>query len=306
MPDLKSWFVIINPKAGNGKALKKWPDIQRLLKKEGFDFEYSFSELNRHNNTVIVNAIKKGFSKFISIGGDGTLHYVVNGLMSQNITKPASISIGIIPIGTGNDWVKNYAISTNINQAIQTIKKGHTKIQDVGKISFLSSNKTPVYFVNIAGIGFDAFVAKNTQNLKRFGTLSYLISALLGMFRFKNFKLKLVTPEKTINTKSLMTLVGVCKFSGNNMRLTNTPNPNDGLFDISIIGDVSKWEIIKHIFKLYNGKLHTVKKVNVFKSNSVVIEPKTSINLNIQADGEVFKAEKISVLIIKNAFTFYC
>lgn len=306
MPDLKSWFVIINPEAGSGKALKQWPSIQNQLKEQGFNFEFSLTEITNQNNTIIENAIKKGFTKFISIGGDGTLHQVVNAIMKQKIISPNLIKVGIIPIGTGNDWAKHYNIPTKISLAISTIKRNHILTQDIGKITFLNTKNAPEFFVNIAGIGFDAFVAKSTQKLKRFGAFSYIISALLGMFKFKNFNIKVVTPNKTIVSKSLMTLIGLCEYSGGKMKLTNSPDPKDGLFDISIIENVSKWEIIKHISKLYTGNLHKVKKVKMFKSESILIDIPNTKNLFIQADGEVFKAENINISIEKNVFNFYC
>jgi len=306
MNGLKPWYIIVNPKAGNGKGLKKWPQIKTCLEQNNFKFEYCFTSAKGDDKIVVENAIARGFSKFICVGGDGTLHHIVNGIMSQEHINSSEVSVGIIPIGTGNDWVKTYGIPNNIEQAISTIKNDNTKRQDIGKISFLDSKKNPVFYMNLAGIGFDAYVANKVEKLKKLGALSYLVAALKGLFKFKNFDIILKTETEGITSKSLMVLVGICKFSGGGMRLTNNHVSNDGLFDITIVGSITKWQIVKNLHKLYNGKVATVKTVKTLKSAVLEINLKDSKSLSLQADGEVFNAENIKVEIVKNAFCFYC
>lgn len=83
MPSSKTWFVIVNPTSGNGSCKKKWPDILELLKMYEFHFEYVFTEYPNHGIKLTQNAIYQGFRRFICVGGDGTLHHIVNGIMSQ-------------------------------------------------------------------------------------------------------------------------------------------------------------------------------------------------------------------------------
>ncbi|MEJ6791737.1 MAG: diacylglycerol kinase family lipid kinase [Lacinutrix sp.] len=305
--ELSSWFVIINPKAGNGNALKQWPKIKMLLNASQFNFKFAFTEYKNHAATLTTNAINEGFKNLICVGGDGTLHAIVNGLMLENTTESSLITIGIIPIGTGNDWVKTYSIPTKIEDAIQRIKKKNKKSQDIGKIDFLHSKKQPLYFNNLAGIGFDGLVAKKTQKLKHFGKVSYLIAACQALLTFKNFKVEVVLKNNHFTSKSLMILVGLCQYSGGGMRLTNNPNPKDGLFDVTNVKDFNTWNFITNLHKLYNGKVHTVKKVKTFKTDMLIIKRNLEKNkLYIQADGEVLEAENIKISILKKAFSFYC
>ena len=261
MANLKTWFVIINPTSGNGSGKKKWPKIKGLLKTYGFSIQFAFTEFDKHSGQIVKTAIEKGFINIISVGGDGTLHNIVNGIMQQRKTPSTNITVGVIPIGTGNDWIKTHNIPMNTEKAIQLIKKGSTKLQDVGEIEFANQDKEPVYFINLAGVGFDGHVVSNIEKYKHFGVISYLIGALLGLMSFKNFRSKVLFNSKEISGKTLMVLIGLCKYSGGGMQLTKSPNPFDGLFDISIAKNFSKVDVIKNISRFLMVILLNIKRL---------------------------------------------
>ena len=306
MSNSNRWFVLINPTSGNGKANKSWPKIKTKLENNGFDFDFQFTKSGKHNIELVLFAVNHGFKNIICIGGDGTIHNTVNGIMLQKKVRFSGITLGVIPIGTGNDWVKTYNIPKNIDNAISVIKNGAITQQDIGKIEFLNSKKPPIFFNNLAGVGFDGYVVSKVGKYKHFGTLAYLIGAVVGLFSFKNFEVKIIVNSQTINTKSLMVLVGLCKYSGGGMQLTNYTSPSNGLFDISIAKNFSKLDIIKNILKLFNGNFVNLKKVNTLKTSSITIlcADKTQQPF-IQADGELIGAENITVSIIPQAFSFY-
>jgi len=306
MTNSKNWFVIVNPTSGNGSSKKLWPKIESLLLKYKFEFKYAFTEHPNHSIELIIKAINQGFTSIICIGGDGTLHNIVNGIMLQNTVVPTAINVGVIPIGTGNDWVKTHGIPKDIESAIQIIKNGTTAHQDLGKIQFLDSSKDPVYFNNLAGVGFDGYVVSKVGKYKHFGTLSYLIGTIMGLFSYKNFNTEISINSRTYSSKSLMVLIGLCQYSGGGMQLTKTPNPFDGLFDISLAGDFSKWEILKNTTRLFNGRIVNFKKVQSFKSQSITVKIKQEAKPYIQADGELIGAGDFEVSIIPKAFSFYC
>ena len=306
MANSNSWFVIINPTSGNGASKKKWPEIEKLLKTYKFEIEIEFTKHKNHSIELVQNAIIQGFNRIICIGGDGTLHNIVNGIMLQNKVPYNQVHIGVIPIGTGNDWVKTHGVSNNLENAIQTIKNGHLKIQDVGKIILNNIDKDPTYFINLAGIGFDGFVVSKVNKYKHLGAIAYLSGALLGLFSFKNFHSKVRVNSSIIESKTLMILIGICQYSGGGMQLTKTPNPFDGLLDISIVKNIGKIDILKNVVNLFNGKITNHKKVETYKSKtiSVVI---TDINKPyIQADGELIGTGNLEISIIPKAFSFYC
>lgn len=296
-----SWFVVVNPEAGNGAARQKWPKINALLLTYKFNFETAFTTHKNHSKSLVINAINSGFIKIICVGGDGTIHHVVNGIMQQDKVQTSTITLGVIPVGTGNDWVKTYGISSRIEKAIKTIKSEQVYIQDIGKIDFLKSKKEAIYFNNMAGIGFDGFVAKKAESLKTYGKIAYLLAALQSFYKYKNINVTVETKNESLNLKALMVLVGLCKFSGGGMRLTHDPKPNDGLFDVSLLNDFTKWDVIKHISKLYTGKINRIKKINHLKTNTLVVNINTKDPCFIQADGEVFEGENIRLSIKSKA-----
>lgn len=300
-----SWFVIINPTSGNGSAKKQWPKIKQLLTKHRFNFEYAFTKYSKHSSELVQDAICNEITQIICIGGDGTLHNIVNGIMTQKKMASNKVCVGVIPIGTGNDWVKTHQIPKKIKLAVQRIKNKKIAQQDIGKIEFIDEEKAPVYFNNLAGVGFDGYVVSKVEKYKYIGALAYLYGAIISLFSFKNFESKVSVNSEIVSGKTLMILIGLCKYSGGGMQLTNYPNPFDGLFDISIAKDFSKLNIIQNVTKLFNGKISNYKKVKSIKSKDIKIE----INQNklpfIQADGELIGSGNIKITLLPKAFSFY-
>lgn len=299
------WFVIVNPTSGNGSSKRKWPQIKAELESNAFDFDFAFTEYANHSKEIIQNAMKQGFTKIICVGGDGTLHNIINGVQSQKQVNPSTIQIGIIPIGTGNDWIKTHSIPLNIKKSISIIKKGNVKQQDLGKITFIDGQRDAIYFNNLAGVGFDGFVVSKVGTYKYLGALAYLIGAVVGLFSFKNFDVIITFNDKRITTKSLMVLVGLCKYSGGGMRLTEAPNPYDSLFDVSIAKDLTKLEIIQNLPKLFNGKIVEHPKVETSKVRDLSIVINSKDKPFIQADGELIGTGNINISIVPGAFSFY-
>ncbi|MBT8395108.1 MAG: diacylglycerol kinase family lipid kinase [Bacteroidia bacterium] len=305
MTNSGKWFVIINPTSGNGSSKLKWPKIESLLTTNSFDFDYAFTEHENHSTELIQQAIENGILNIVCVGGDGTLHNVVNAIMSQTQVPSKDIKIGVIPIGTGNDWVKTHDIPNDFEKAIQIIKNGNKKTQDLGKIEFINEERNPVYFNNLAGVGFDGFVVSKVHKYKHFGALAYLTGAVLGLFSFKNFKSKVVVNDEEIKTKTLMILIGLCNYSGGGMQLTKEANPFDGLFDISVAKNLNAFDIIRNLFRLFNGKIVYHKKVETLKTDSISITINEDNFPFIQADGELIGKGNIKLSVVPKAFTFF-
>lgn len=301
----KQWFVIVNPTSGNGQSKHKWPRIKALLKAQGFDFDFAFTQYDKHSLELVQNAIEQNVLNIICVGGDGTLHNIVNGIMNQNTVPSNDIRVGMIPIGTGNDWVKTHQIPNDIETSINIIKKGATRLQDLGKIEFLNEGKNPVYFNNLAGVGFDGFVVSKVHKYKHFGAVAYLVGAFLGLFSFKNFQATVRVDKAVIKSKTLMAVIGLCRYSGGGMQLTETPNPFDGLFDISIAKNIGKWDIIRNLRKLFNGTIVSHQKVDCFKNNVIIIDVDSTNLPFIQADGELIGKGGVKISIVPKAFSFY-
>lgn len=297
------WFVIVNPTSGNGAAKKQWIPIYNELIKQQFDLDYSFTEHKKHTEALLKKALEQGITKFICVGGDGTLHTIVNGILDLNPPNISAIKLGIIPVGTANDWVKTYHISKEYKKAIQTIKEEFTLKQDIGKLLIYENNAT-VYFNNLAGIGFDGYVVNKVHKYKYLGFLAYLTGALLSIASYKKSNLEIIFDETKIKEKTLMLLIGICKYSGGGMQLTQNANATDGLFDISHVNKISLFTILANIDGLFNGKITNHKLVKNYKASKLKINVLNTQKAYIQADGELVGTGSFEAEILPEALHF--
>ena len=298
---VNSWFIIVNPIAGNLKFSTVWKKIQLLLDVRKLNYSFAVTLYSRHEVELVQNAIQKGFRNIISVGGDGTLHHVVNGIMIQRYVKSSDITIGVIPLGTGNDWIKTYNIPNNIEKAIELIHYKKTILQDIGVVN--TENNKVSYFNNVAGLGYDGYTVNKLKKMKSFGAVAYLLSGLAGFLFYKKTIFKINFNSKSIETNCLMTMVGVCKFSGGGMQFTKDVNTTDGLLDITIVKNLNIFDLISNIKKLYNGHIVHHKKVETYKTNLITVIPRTS-KTYIQADGELIGVGKVTFKIISKAINF--
>jgi len=296
----KSWFIIANPIAGNQKFSKQWKEIQQLLNSKSIDYSFVFTQFSKHEIELVQNAIQQGFRNIISVGGDGTLHNIVNGIMMQRYVKSSDITIAVLPIGTGNDWIKTYNIPNNIKKAIDIISERKTILQDIGRIE--TKGKIH-YFNNVAGLGYDGYIANKLQELKRLGPISYLIAGIYGLLFYKKSIFKIAMNQIIIETTCLMTMVSICKFSGGGMQFSKKGDPSDGLFDITIIKNITLLDLILNIKKLYNGNIVAHPKVATYKTNKIIVDPQNSKPF-IQADGELIGTGTATFSLIEKGVHF--
>ena len=297
---LNSFFIVVNPHSGNSNFKKSWGKITYILKLKNINFSYSFTEYRKHEVILVDKAIEQGYRNIISVGGDGTLHHVVNGIMKQRYIKTSKIKLGVIPLGTGNDWIRTYNIPNSIEKSINVILKNTTVLQDIGCLTLLNGKKE--YFNNLAGTGYDGYVVKNLNYLKKMGSLAFLVSGLYSLFSYKKTKYKIIINNKTINEQCLMILFGICKYSGGGLRVTKDPNPKDGLLDITIVKNISFLDLLFNIPKLYNGDIIHHRKVTNYKTRELKILD--NYNSTIEADGEIIGNGSLNVTIKQNAVLF--
>lgn len=298
---VNSWFIIANPTSGNRKFSKKWKEIQQNLKTKNIEYSFAITAYSKHEIELVQNAIQQGYKNIISVGGDGTLHHVVNGIMTQRYIKTSDITIGVIPVGTGNDWIKTYNIPNNIKKAIDIIHKQNTILQDIGVLE--TENKNIRYFNNVAGLGYDGYIVNKLKKLKPFGSLSYLLAGIYGLLFYKKSIFKVSFDDKEIEANCLMTILGICKYSGNGMQFTKDVHTSDGFLDITIAKNITLLDLLLNIHKLYNGKFVYHKKVETYKTKEITVTPKISAPY-IQADGELIGTGKVTVKIIEKAIQF--
>lgn len=286
-----SWLVIINPNAGYRAGEKDWPKIESLLLSYSFEFEAVFTERPFHAIEIARKAVESGYRRIIAIGGDGTLNEVVNGIFQQNIVPANEVTLGMITVGTGNDWGRMYGFPKKYEKAIRILSKGRTFLQDVGKVKYrYDSEDKSRYFINMAGMGYDALVARKTNILKargKGGPLSYLYNLIAGLFQYESIHLNIMVDDQQIIDEKVFSMsIGICRYNGGGMMQLPAAIPDDGLFDITVIRKTTRLRIVRNIRKLYDGSFVQLPEVSTFTGSKISITSTPRHSIFLETDGE--------------------
>ena len=288
MENSGEWFVIVNPNAGRKKGEKDWLEIAAMLNDAGVKFTNVFTEHPNHAVKLARKYVEAGFKKIIVVGGDGTLNEVVNGVFTQTKYPTIDIILSMIPVGTGNDWGRSFNIPTNYKRAIELIAREKTFVQDVGKVQYISKDLLKQrHFINMAGLGFDAMVARRTNKVKsegKSGPFSYLISLFSSLINYNHKKVRIKMDDDELKADVFTMSVAICRFNGGGMMQAPNAIPDDGLFDVTVITRLSRLLVIRSVKKLYDGSYLKMPQVKTFRSQKVEIESDPIMFL--ETDGE--------------------
>ncbi|MDZ7338250.1 MAG: diacylglycerol kinase family lipid kinase [candidate division KSB1 bacterium] len=278
--------VIVNPKAANGRAGREWPVCARVLSdvlKE--PFEVRFTERAGHAIELAREAAAQGFDLVVAAGGDGTVNEVVNGLAAAL----AHTRLGILSLGTGKDLVKTLGIPPDIRRAAEVLAGGTVWRVDLGRAIFVDhqGGHNQRLFVNVGDVGFSgAVVARVNRSSKALGGfLSYLGGLVTTLATYSN-KLVHLTIDEVIDEIVTVNAVVVAngQYFGGGMWVAPEARADDGLFEVVVIGDVGRLEVIGNVPRLYRGTLGAHPKVRYFRGRRVTVTSGDEVLLDL--DGE--------------------
>ncbi len=282
------WLVIVNPNAGNGKGKKDWERISSLFGKEEIPVQAKFTTQKGQAIDFARDAVQRGFRQIISVGGDGTLNEVVNGIFSQDKVPPVRMTIGMIPVGTGNDWGRMFGIPLVYEGAVKVIKERKTMLHDVGIVSYYEgSAEQKRYFINIAGLGFEALVVKKTNKQKdkeKSNQALYFYNLVSSLLSYKITDAEISIDGRTTGASVFSINVGNGRYCGGGMRQTPDAMPDDGLLDVTVIREMGRLEVIRSLKLLYDGTILSHPKVDGYRCKNVKVTSESL--LFIEADGE--------------------
>lgn len=275
-------IFIVNPISGKGKTLKTVDKIKKVCEEEHLDYEIHYTEYPKDATKI---ARKYRFSKNIiySVGGDGTLNEVLNGIVgTKNL-------LGVIPSGSGNDFYKTLS---KIDEEYPVI--------DIGKVN-------DQYFINIISIGIDAEVANNVSLMKKRKVPTnqiYNASLIYTFFKYKYKDIELSIDEKE-QKKGKCTILTICngQVYGGGYKIAPSAKLTDGYFDVYYVEKVNKPQLPSLINMLKQGIHESHSKVH--KSQATKIKFKCDKELVCNIDGEIMTAKKFNVKIIPKAITIY-
>lgn len=304
IPKENVWFLVVNPNAGNRKIQREWPGIEKLLKTYLPEYDFAMTERPYHALELASKAVSAGYRKFITVGGDGTLNEVVNAIFDQDKIPHSEFVVGLIPVGTGNDWGRMFKIPKSHKEAIETIVDSRTFVQDVGLIRYYQDHEPRHrYFINIAGMGFDAMVAQKTNRQKEQGkgnALSYFYNLFTSIFEYKPRIVQVDFDDVQYHFNIFSMSTGICKFNGGGMMQLPNAIPDDGLLDITVIKKVGLGTLLAQLRNLYTGQFVKHPKVATFRAKQVKIECKKG-RFMMEADGESLGHAPFEVTLIQKA-----
>lgn len=300
------WRVIVSRMSGAGKALNDWPNIAKYLEEAKVPFSAKITDHAYHAIELASESVREGYRRLLVIGGDGALHEVLNGIFSQEEVDPSEITLGLIPVGSGNDWSRMHNIPMKYRQAVAVIADSdkYTIRQDVCRVSTLMDGKPYCrYMVNIGGLGFDSDVCRRFDIAKSKGNAGdkqYLKSLISGFLSYRclPFKVK-VDGQRFFEGKAFSVAFGIGKYCGGGMMQTPEAIPDDGLLEVTVIKKLNKAKFLSKVPALFEGTIY--KYEEAIHTRGTHIEVDAVPYSFIEVDGEVIGRTPVTLDIIPSA-----
>ena len=254
----KKTIVIVNPSSSNGNTGKEWPEFEKTIKNSGIDLDVKHTEYPLHATGITKDALKSGYEVIVSVGGDGTMNEVLNGFFEEGKQINEDACLAILSRGTGCDLIRTLGIEKSVDSLIEILKNPKTITCDVGLCKFIEygGKKSERYFLNISdvGIGGETTYRVNKRSKLLRGFLSFLIASVNTIVLYKNKILEINIDDKiNLNEKLNSIIIANGRYFGGGMEVAPLAKMDDGLFDIIILGNLNKLELISNLPKIYKG-----------------------------------------------------
>lgn len=290
------WLIVANPISGQGRVMHHRHEIEAILGRHGLSFTFEISERPWHTAELVQAALGRGCRHILAAGGDGTVNEAVNGIFRQHAVPTSDITLGVLPIGTGNDWARAHRIPQDYSGVAALMARGVSRLHDVGVAEFADGDRR--HFINVAGIGFDAHVVAGMPD-RTLGPLAYLAGLAKGLFTFRPVQLTLAADGKTLSGPVFDVFACIGHYCGSGMMVAPQAEVDDGLFDITLIKALSRWEVLKSLRRLFDGTLLTHPKVTALRSKEALVE--SPATLPVEADGELIGHTPVRFTILPRA-----
>jgi len=287
--DKSKTAVIVNPASANGATLKRWPEIAAAFNSTGLSFVHSFTERPGHATELTRNYLREGYELVISVGGDGTVNEVINGFFDLHKPVKSDASFGYISTGTGGDLGRTIGTPKDLREAVLRIIESPLRRIDAGKVTFANNrgDEEVRYFINVAGLGLDGETVDRVNRTSKFfgGFVSFLWGTIVSIVLYRNKKMKISVDGKVICDDSVTTIVigNGCYFGGGMFALPHAAL-DDGYFDIIILHDLSKFDLLISLPRIYRGTHLSHPSLTGLRGRVINVESSEKVLLNL--DGE--------------------
>jgi YegS/Rv2252/BmrU family lipid kinase len=270
------YHIILNPVAGKKKAQKNLAIAENFFKERGIAYEAHQTCAVHDAEDIVRRLTLAGETEFIVIGGDGTLHEVLNG-----IVDPTCCALGLIPLGTGNDFAATANLPYNAAKAIDIILNGEVKDTDYLEVGDKRC-------MNVGGMGIDVDVLVRCSKGKQAGKIKYLRNLVVSLFKYKGSEVTVECEGETVAMKALVAFACNGKKFGGGIPICPVANLGDDKMDVIVVECLkSRWDVIRALVILLRGKIMDYPYKRYFKTDKVKIIPKNPAIVNL--DGELYE-----------------
>ncbi len=267
--------LIMNPAAGRGLLKSKEPETLDALRNTGMEFTLQHSEEHGHATELARRAVADGAKLIIAGGGDGTIHEVAAGMWDSDA------ALGVIPLGSGNDFAGSQGIPMDVEGAVRLIGEGVVRFSDVGRFG-------KWVFFNTLGVGFGPTVTINARRHKYLrGLPLYMVTVMQSLFGYRSIPIALEAPGYSREKLTFMLVVGIGTREGGGFPMTPDAVLDDGLFDLCFVDDISIPARLRVLPKATKGEHTDLPVVEMLKVPSLKIRTEEPIVLH--ADGEIYE-----------------
>lgn len=267
---------------GKGRRKKKFFKELEQVRENVRDIEFNVVETSEsgHAQSLASEFANEGYSHLIAVGGDGTLHEALNGLM-KNFNP--EIVLGNYPLGTANDFIKSINTPKSLTSLFQSVRSNDYQTIDIGRIQ---TNSEERFFINIADIGLGAEVVKRVNKSSKFlgADLTFSLAILRSLWSYKNLPVTCKASEWEYKGKVKSLVMANGRYFGSGLCIAPDASLNDGKFQITVFGDISVRDYIKHSQEAKKGLKISHQTVDYKMTNAIEIT--TAEKCGIEADGE--------------------
>ena len=304
---IDKWMVVVNVFAASKQAGSVWKKAASMLEESSVPYSVQYTGGADNATMLSYKAAASGYRKFIAVGGDGTIHDVLNGIagfasQSESVNM-SDFTLAVLPVGSGNDWIRSTGVPRDIQKAVRLIADGKTTRQDIVRVTDMESGDE-VYMANIGGIGLDARVAEIVNKKKEQGKRGKMLYVRALLYCIKHrvpVKAKVICDGKVIfDGKYFSIAFGIGKYSGGGMRQTPLAVMDDGLLDVTVIPDISLWVIARKAPRLFTGTFHKVDVLTQARCKEVMVLPYGPRDAEpIEIDGEIIGRVPVKMTVLQ-------
>jgi diacylglycerol kinase (ATP) len=289
-------LIILNPWAGRGTAGERRHELETYLQRAHVPFEIVSTHARGGATELAWQAAEHGYGRIVAVGGDGTINEVVNGIKGAEAASGKRAQLGIIPLGTGSDFIKalDGVYPNDIAGGVERIAQGRVRTVDLGQARV--GEGPPRLFVNALGVGFDAQVAAEALKITRLkGIAVYLMAIIKALANYKAHPMVVEYDERRLSRRLLFAAAANGRAQGGGFFLTPDGKIDDGLLDLCLVDNLRLDEIIRHLPKVLDGSHTSLRQVTMGRSRHVTIS--CAAPMPVQVDGEILATDARQVTV---------